>query len=91
VDATGGVDADQVVVERSMVDLGQSDAVGNGPLAEKLVGIAHDVRCVQQMIIRKIADRTAMIVGGEHAVPEGCLVQPLLDQAEGIAALNRVG
>ena len=32
-----------------------------------------------------------MIVGGKHAVAEGCLVQPLLDQAEGVAALNRVG
>jgi hypothetical protein len=40
------------------------------------------VRRVEQMIIRQVADRAAMIVCGEHAVPEGCLMQPLLDQAE---------
>jgi hypothetical protein len=27
-----------------------------------------------------------MVVGGEHAVPEGRLVEPLLDQAEGASS-----
>jgi hypothetical protein len=52
------------------------------------VRIGHDVGRVQQMIIRQVADRAAMIVGGKHAVPEGCLMEPLLDQAESVAALN---
>ena len=58
---------------------------------EKLVGISHDVGGIQQMIIRQVADRASVILGGKHAVPAGCLVQPLLDQAEGVAPLNRVG
>ena len=31
-----------------------------------------------------------MIVGGKYAVPEGCLMQPVLDQAQGVAALDHV-
>ena len=56
-------------------------------LAEQFIGIGHDVRRIEEMIIRQVADRAPVIVGGEHAVPEGCLMQPLLDQAEGVAAL----
>jgi hypothetical protein len=74
-----------------MVDLGQGDAVGDDRLAKQLVGIGHDVRSVQQMIIRQVADRTPVIVGGKHAVPERRLVQPVLDQAQSVAALDRVG
>jgi hypothetical protein len=44
------------------------------------VGIGHDVGRVQQVITRQVADRAPMIVGGKHAVPEGCLMQPLLDR-----------
>ena len=29
-------------------------------------------------------------LGGEHAVPERCLMQPLFDQAEGVAAIHRI-
>jgi hypothetical protein len=39
---------------------------------------------------RQVAGRAAVIVGIEHAVSEGCLVQSLLDQAESIASLGRV-
>jgi hypothetical protein len=42
------------------------------------------------VIIRRVADRAPVIVGGKHAVAERCLMQPLLDQAERIAALDRV-
>jgi hypothetical protein len=45
---------------------------------------------VQQMIIRQVADGAPVIVGGEHVIPEGRLVQSLFDQAEGVAALDRV-
>jgi hypothetical protein len=62
-----------------------SDAVGDDWLAEQLVGVSHDVGGVQEMIIWQVADRAPVIVGGEHAVPEGRLVQPLLDEAKGSA------
>jgi hypothetical protein len=51
--------AGRLVVERGMVDLGQGGAVGDDRLAEQVVGIGHDVRSVQQMIIRQVADRTS--------------------------------
>jgi hypothetical protein len=31
------------------------------------------------------------MVGGEDQVAKGCLMEPLLDQAEGVAALDRFG
>jgi hypothetical protein len=68
--AAVGVDADQVVVERRVVDLRESDTVSDDRLAEQLIGIGHDVGCVQQMIIRQVADRTSVIVGGKDAVPK---------------------
>jgi hypothetical protein len=73
------VDADQVVVERGMVDLGKGDAVGDDRMAEKLVGIGRDVGRVQQVIIRQIADRAPVIVGGRNAVPEERRMRPLVD------------
>ena len=45
---------------------------------------------VEELVVRQVADRAPVIVGGEHQVPKGCLMQPLLDQAEGVAALDRV-
>jgi hypothetical protein len=90
VDALIGVDPNQMVVEGGMVDLGKGDAVGDDRLTERLMGVGHDVGGVEEVIIRQVADGAAMVVGGEHAVPEGRLVQPLLDQGEGIAALDRV-
>ena len=85
-----GVDADQVVVEGGVVDLGEHDAVGDDRLAEKLVGVGYDVSGVEQVVVRQVADRAPVVVGGEHQIPEGGLMQPLFDQAEGIAALDRV-
>jgi hypothetical protein len=73
-----GVDSDQVVVERGVVDLGQGDAVGDDRLPEQLMRISHDVSGVQQVIVRQIADRAPVIVGGEHAVPEGRLMRHCL-------------
>jgi hypothetical protein len=55
------------------------------------VGIGHDVGGVEEMVVRQVADRAAVIVGGEDQVAEGGLMQPLLDQAEGVPALDRVG
>jgi len=60
------------------------------PLAEQLVGIGHDLGRTEQVIVGQIADRAQVIVGREHAVAEGRLVQPLLNQAQSIASLGRV-
>ena len=91
VDPAVGVDADQVVVEGGVVDLGEGDSVCDHRLSEQLVGVGHDVGGIEEVVVRQVADRAPVVVGGEHAVPEGCLVQPLLDQAERVAALGRVG
>ena len=46
---------------------------------------------VKEVVVRQVADRAAVVVGGEHQVTEGGLMELLLDQAEGVAALDRVG
>jgi hypothetical protein len=84
-----GVDANQVVVERRVVDLREGNTVSDDRLAKQLIGIGYNVGGIQQMIIRQVADRTSVIVGGKHAVPERCLVQPMLDQAQSVASLDR--
>ena len=79
---TVGVDADQVVVEGGVVDLRQRDAIGDDRLAEQLVRVGDDVGGVEEVIVGQVADRAPVIVGGEHQVPEGGLMQPLFDQPE---------
>ena len=85
-----GVDPDQMVVEGGVVDFRECDAVGHDRLAHQLVGVGHDVGGVEEVVVGQIADRAPVIVGGEHPVPEGGLMQSLLDQAEGEAAPDRV-
>jgi hypothetical protein len=85
-----GVDADQVVVEGGVVDLGQGKAVDEHRLAELFVGVGHDMGSVQQVVMGQATDGAPVLVGVEHALAEGGLVQPLLDQAQGVASLGDV-
>jgi hypothetical protein len=48
------------------------------------------VRGIEQMVVGQIADCAPMIVDGQHDLAEGSLMQPLLDQAQRVAALNCV-
>jgi hypothetical protein len=70
-DAAVGVDADQMVVERGMVDLREGDPVGDDRLAQQLSRVGHDMRRVQQMIIRQVADRAPELARRKAAFSAG--------------------
>jgi hypothetical protein len=69
-DVAVGIDADRMVVERGVVDLRERDAVGYDRLAEQLVGVCHDVGGVEEVIVRQVADRAPVVVGGQHEIAE---------------------
>ena len=45
------IDADQVGVERGMVDLGQRQAVGHDRLAQQFVPVGNDMRRIEQAML----------------------------------------
>ena len=79
VDPAVGIDADQMAIKGGVMDLRKRDTVREHRLRQQLVGVGHDVRGIEQMVVGQVADRAAMVIGGEHAVAEGRLVQSLLD------------
>ena len=76
-DAKVWIDPDQVGVKRGVVDLRQRQTVWDDRLAEVLVGVRDDVCCVEQARLRQTGDGAAAIVGGEHRLPKGGLMQAL--------------
>ena len=93
---TGDVDAeiwrdpDEILVERSVMDRAQRQPVRH-EWSARLLGVADDVRGVQQPYFAKPADRAAIAVRGKHRTPELRLMDPLLDFAHDVAPLDLVG
>ncbi|HLR96784.1 MAG TPA: hypothetical protein VK053_19830 [Jiangellaceae bacterium] len=83
-------DTKQVPIEGSMVDLAQAEAVLRHRLAE-FVGVAHDVRGIQQVSDRQRADSALRGIGVDDPPTEFWLVQPLLHHPLGVASLGRAG
>jgi hypothetical protein len=70
VDAEIGVDADQVRVERRVVQLRQRQTIGDYGLTKLLVAINDDMRGVEQPRFRQLGDRASSIIRGEHSIAE---------------------
>ena len=79
------VDADQMGVERGVMDLGKRNAVRNHRLAKLLVPVRDDMSRVEQQRLGQARQRAAAIVGGDHGFAERRLVQPLFDGTQGVA------
>ena len=58
------VDADQMSVERGVMNLRKRNAVRNDRLAETLILVRDDVRGIQQQRFRQSRQRAAAVVGG---------------------------
>src|SRR5207244_1230466 len=69
-----GPDAEDVGVERPVVDRAHGDPIRNDRLAALRIG--PDVRSVQQFTAAKPAQGALGLIGEEHTVAEDALVQP---------------
>ena len=84
------IDADQVDVERCMVDLGQRQAVRHDRLAQQFVLVGNDVRRIEQAMFAQSRQGTATAVGGDDGFAERVLMQTLFHDPQGVAALCRL-
>src|SRR4051794_26137397 len=82
-------DADEILVERAVVDRAEAQAVGHRRLTA-LLDVAHYVRGVEQAKLLQAADRALTRVRGDDAATEARLVEPDSRLADGVAALDRV-
>lgn len=82
-------DADEVLVEGTVVDRAEAQTVADQRLA-LLVGVGDDVRRVEQPDLLERADGAAVAVCGKNGAPELRLVDALLDEPHDVAALDRV-
>jgi len=73
-----GRDADDVGVERGVMQLAEREAVGNHRLVEQ-VNIRKGVGGLQQRVMAEPTDGAALLVGTEHALTKAPLVQALPD------------
>ena len=83
-DNTVRPDADQVPVERCVVELAQGNPVGHHRRAER-VRIGHDVRGFEEFVTPQSTHGTVMLVRPHDALPELALMEPLPEQARGVA------
>ena len=84
-----GRHADQVVVERAVVDRAETQAVAHLGLAVHLE-IADDVRRVEQAALLQPTDRAALAVGRHDPAAEPSLVDAHARLPEHVPPLDRV-
>ena len=84
-------DADDVRVERRVVELAEREAVGHDRLPQGMA-IRKDVGRLQQRVMAEPTDGAALLVSAEHALAKAPLVQalPPLTQMLFISRLNRI-
>lgn len=83
------VDANQMCIERGVMDFGERDAVRNHRLAKLLISVRDDMSRVEQQRLGQARQRAAAVVGGNNGFAEGRLVQPLFYGTQGIAPFER--
>ena len=71
-------DAEQVRVKRRVVELAQRQAVWDDRRAKR-VTVRQNVRRIEKLLPTQAADRTVLVVGGNHPMAERFLVEALLD------------
>ena len=82
------IDADQICIERSVVDLRERKAVGHDWLPQSLVPIFNYMRCVEQPGHGQPCHSTAMPVCVQDGCPEYALVRSLLCLAHVITSFT---
>ena len=85
-----GGDADEIFVERSVVDRAHAQPVAHERLA-RLLGVADDVRSVEQPNLAETADRATIVVCGKYGTAKLRLMDALLDLADDVAPLDLIG
>src|SRR5215831_5475765 len=83
-----GRGANQVLIERSMVDCAQAQAVAHRWLAA--FDVSEDVCGVQEAALLEAADRALRAVRGNNAGSEARLMQPETRLTHGVTALDRI-
>ena len=78
------VDADQMGVKGGMMEFRQRNAIGYHRLAEPFVLVGNDVGCVQEQRFGEPGQGAAAVIGADDGFTERRLMQPLLDEAQGI-------
>jgi hypothetical protein len=81
-----GRDPNQVLVERSVVDRAEAEAVADRRLAA--LDVAQDVRSVEEAELLQPADRALTAVRGDDSAAEARLVEPDSRLPHGVAALD---
>ena len=84
-----GRDADEVLVERAVVDRAEAEPVGHRRLAGEL-RVGDDVGRVEEPGLLEPADRALVRVRREHAGAEAGLVEAHACLADGVAPFDRV-
>ena len=90
VDAEIRSDSDEILVERSVVDRAHAQPVAHERLA-RLLGVADDVRSVEQPNLAETADRATIVVCGKYGTAKLRLMDALLDLADDVAPLDLIG
>src|SRR3989338_4850722 len=75
-----GANAEQVAVERRVVQRAEGQAVRHHGLAAR-VAIGQDVGGLEQLLVAQAADGATLLVGREHALAEALLMEPLTGRA----------
>jgi hypothetical protein len=63
-------DANQMCVERGVMDFGERDAIWDHRLAKLLISVGDDMSCVEQQRLRQARQRAAAVVGGDNGFAE---------------------
>jgi hypothetical protein len=71
-----GSDPDEVLVEGSVVELAEGQAVRDHRGSER-VHIRHDVRCIEKLLMLEPTERASLAIRAQHPQPKGTLVEPL--------------
>src|SRR5215467_2667811 len=83
------VNANQMRIECGMVDFRQRDTIGHHRLAELLVFVGDDVGRIQEKWLGQARQRTSATIGGDDGFAERCLMQALLNRAQGVTPFQR--
>jgi hypothetical protein len=69
-DAEISIDADQVGVERRVMDFGQRQPIRDDGLTKLLVGIDNDVSGIKQARLGQFGNHAPSVVGSEDGIPK---------------------
>ena len=86
-DAAVGVDAEEMAVVGGVVESAQGQAVAD-LRDSRFPGVGDDVRGLQELRVRKIADCARDLVGTEYVLPEVVLVDSLLRPSGNVLLLD---